>query len=106
MLEKFNKLIEFKVEDDKLNIVFKSENYTYSMNKEEANELVGDLYELTESFDEYDKEKYPKYVYQKALINQIIIDIINEDEIVKKIIKKANRNPRFTTLIDGKNFKL
>lgn len=106
MLEKLNKLIEFKVKDNRLDIIFKSEDYTYSMNAKEANELVGELYELVESLDEYDKEKDPRYIYQRGLRNQIYIDIKQDDgEIIKTIIKNIKRNPKLSNLIGNKNDK-
>lgn len=49
---------------------------------------------------DYDPEKDPKMVYQKALRTEVYIDIKRDDgSIVKAVVKQVNRNPKFANLI-------
>lgn len=49
---------------------------------------------------EYDPEKDPKLIYQKAQRTEIYIDIKRDDgSIVKSVIRQVNRNPAFANLI-------
>lgn len=49
---------------------------------------------------EYDPEKDPKLIYQKALRTEVYIDIKRDDgSIVKSIVRQVNRNPAFANLI-------
>lgn len=49
---------------------------------------------------DYDPEKDPKLIYQKALRAQVYIDIKRDDgSIVKAVVKQVNRNPAFANLI-------
>lgn len=49
---------------------------------------------------EYDPEKDPKLIYQKAQRTEVYIDIKRDDgSIVKSVIRQVNRNPAFANLI-------
>lgn len=49
---------------------------------------------------DYDPEKDPKLVYQKALRTEVYIDIKRDDgSIVKSVVRQVNRNPAFANLI-------
>lgn len=58
---------------------------------------------------EYDPEKDPKLIYQKALQQQVLIEVRTDDtNLVKKFIKTVNRDPRLGNLIGNRatNFAL